>query len=150
MRACVWVLAALCLPAAFARAEDKPNPDQLKKAYDDALVQLNNAQNTKNELAKQNENLGKQVEELKTQLAAANRQIAGLRRQVSENEEKTFYLRSYYAAWQRFLQIHPELTRRWKIFLGDDPLALPQELPLIDMGLPAAADSRAQAKSDHG
>src|SRR5713226_2340903 len=52
----MWVIAALLLlPSGGARADDKPNPDQLQKAYNDALVQLQNAQNAKNELAGAND-----------------------------------------------------------------------------------------------
>lgn len=132
MRTCVWLIAGLCL-AGTALAEDKPNPEQLKKAYDDALVQLKAAQNSKNELAKDNEKLAKQVEELKKQLAAADAQMQDMKRQISDNDEKSYYLRSYCATWRAFLRAYPDLMARWKSFLADDPLAAPAESrPLID------------------
>jgi len=133
MRTCVWLLAGLCLAAGTALAEDKPNPEQLKKAYDDALVQLKAAQNSKNELSKENEKLARQVDELKKQLALAEGQVQDLKRQVSDNDEKTYYLRSYCATWKAFLRAYPELMARWKSFLADDPLAAPAEArPLVD------------------
>lgn len=133
MRTTLWVVAIVCLSAGVLPAEDKPNPDQLKKAYDDALGQLKAAQNSKNELARQNEKLSKEVEDLRKQLSAAQGQIQDLSRQVAENEQKDFDLRSCYAAWQAFLRARPELRLQWKLFLGDDPLALPAESrPLID------------------
>ena len=147
MRTCVWVIAALCLSAGASLAEDKPNPDQLKKAYDDALVQLKAAQNSKNELAKENEKLGKQVEDLKKQLAATQGEVQDLKRQVSDNEEKTFYMRSYCAAWRAFLRAHPELMVRWKLFLGEDPLASPDEpRPLLEPGWPSAESDTLSAR----
>ena len=146
MRRFLWVMAGVFVFGGVALAADKPNPDQLKKAYDDALVQLKDAQNSKNELAKQNDNLAKQIEELRKQLASANAQIQGLRRQVADNDEKTFYLRSYYAAWRAFLRTHPDLAVRWKLFLGSDPLALPQEpLPLVDPGIPLPPELQAES-----
>ena len=139
MRTCACLVVTLCLLAATgtALAEDKPNPDQLKKAYDDALVQLKAAQNSKNDLALQNDKLAKQVDDLKKQLAGAQGQIESLRRQVSDNDRKTFSLRAYQSAWQSFLRAHPELLARWNAFLADDVLALPHEHPaLLDFTLP--------------
>lgn len=128
MRWLVWLM-AVCLLAGPALAEDKPNPDQLKKAYDDALAQLKAAQDSKNDLARENERLSKQVEDLKKQMAAEQGQIQDLERQVSDNDRKTFSLRAYQAAWQTFLKAHPETMIRWKAFLAGDVLALPQEEP---------------------
>jgi septal ring factor EnvC (AmiA/AmiB activator) len=137
MRTSRWLLAAaLCLFAGTALAEDKPNPDQLKKAYDDALAQLKEVQNSKSSLAKENERLGKQIEDLKAQLAGSQGQVESLKRQLSDNDQKTFYLRSYQAAWQNFLRAHPDLLVKWRLFLGEDVLAAPQEqVPLIDPNL---------------
>jgi chromosome segregation ATPase len=143
MRTCACLGVALCLLAAAgtAVAEDKPNPDQLKKAYDDALVQLKAAQNSKNDLARANDKLAKQVEDLKKQLAGAQGQIESLKRQVSDNEQKTFYLRAGQSAWHNFLKAHPELLARWKAFLADDALALPQDhSSLLDFTLPLPMD----------
>jgi hypothetical protein len=132
---CLIVL--MLFAASVAGAEDVPNPDQLKKAYDDALVQLKDAQNSKNELAKANDQLGKQVEDLKKQLSASQRKLQDLERQVAENDEKTFQLRSFYAAWHAFLDSHPQVLGQWKRYIRFDTLAIPQEpLPLIDLGSP--------------
>lgn len=132
----------ILVAASFARAEDGPNPDQLKKAYDDALVQLKDAQNSKNELAKANDQLGKQVEELKKQLAASQHKLLDLQRQVAENDEKTFQLRSFYAAWHAFLNSHPQVLVQWKRYIRFDTLAIPQEpQPLIDLGSPLVEQS---------
>lgn len=133
MRTMVWLVATVCLLAGTAIAEDKPNPDQLKKAYDDALVQLRAAQNSKNDLARETDRLSKQIEDLRKQLATAQEQIENLKRQVSDEDQRTFYLRSYQAAWHSFLRAHPDLLMRWKAFLADDVLAIPQERqPLLE------------------
>lgn len=145
MRTCALLVAALsllALMAGTALAEDKPNPDQLKKAYDDALVQLKAAQNSKNELARENDKLAKQIEDLKKQLAGSQGQIENLKRQVSDNDRKTFGLRSYQGAWENFMRVHPEVSARWKAFLADDVLALPQQhSTLLDFTLPLPIDA---------
>ena len=141
MRCFVWGLALVCLFIAPVRAEEKPNVEQLKKAYDDALVQLKSAQNSKNDLARENEKLGHQLEDLKKQLAASQAQVADLQREVAENDQKTFELRSICAAWREFLRIHPDLRLRWNLFLGEDALSLPREPePLLDPSWPLFSD----------
>ncbi|HZL35739.1 MAG TPA: hypothetical protein VFC78_10555 [Tepidisphaeraceae bacterium] len=137
MRAFKWaggvVLLALLLGAPGARAEENVKPEQIKKMYDDALVQLKAAQDRKAELAKQNEALAAKVAELSKQLAASQSQMQGMQRQIDDQAEKTFYLRSYYAAWQRFLHAHPDVTANWKFYLGHSALSIPRETPdLID------------------
>jgi hypothetical protein len=121
-----WVmLAVLLLATTSVFADDKPNPDQVQKAYDDALVQLKQAQNAKNDLAKENEKLSKQIDDLKKMLGVATARINGLERQVAENDEKTFQLRSIYAAWKSFMKLHPDLLVSWRLYLGSDALASP-------------------------
>ena len=147
MRTYGWFLAALMLMSGTVLAEDKPNPDQLKQAYDDALVKLKMAQDAKSTLAKENNKLATQVEDLKKQLAGAQSQIENLKRQVSDNEQKTFAMRSYQAAWQNFLKAHPDLLLSWRLFLGQDVLAVPQEQsPLIDPSWPLLDSSDSSYK----
>jgi len=142
MRSLLLAILVLVIVSPGARADDKPNPDQLQKAYNDALVQLKDAQNAKNELASANDKLGKQVEDMKKQLAGAQARVSELERQVSDNDGKTFYLRSFYAAWQAFIKLHPELVVRWRLYLGEDALAMPQEYhPLMDFGIVDASRS---------
>lgn len=148
MRTVIWLLVGLLISATASLAEDKPNPDQLKKAYDDALVQLKSAQDSKNALAKQNTELTKEVEDLKKQLAASGGQIQDLRRQVADNDEKTFELRSFYAVWKSFMHVHPDLLVQWKLFLADDALSTPRDpLRLIDPNW-LLFDTQAHADTD--
>jgi septal ring factor EnvC (AmiA/AmiB activator) len=142
MRTCPWLIAALLLVAGVARAEETPNPDQLKRAYEDALVQLRAAQDSKSALANDNEKLLKQVDDLKKQLADAQGQIENLKRQVSDNDQKTFAMRSYQAAWRNFLKARPDLLVSWRLFLGEDALAVPQErLQFMGPGWPLLDNS---------
>jgi uncharacterized protein YdcH (DUF465 family) len=112
-----------------ARAEDDVKPEQLKKMYDDALAQLKAAQDRKAELAKENDALNAKVTELQKQLAASQEQVASLKNEVAESADKTYYLRAYHAAWQRFLSNYPELTLKWKAYLGHGVFSLPSDFP---------------------
>ena len=119
----------LLVSAATARADDLMKPEQLKKAYDNALVQLKAAQDRKAELAKENDTLAAKVEELKKQLADSQGQVESLKREMADNRERTFYLRSYHAAWESFIRRYPEVMVRWRMYLGDGVLNPPQDVP---------------------
>src|SRR3954468_16827908 len=116
MRALAWAMTAVALSAGvatFAFAQDGGSPEQLKKLYDDALAQLKAAQDRKNELAQQNEQLTAKVTDLEKQLDQVRGEVLELRRHDAESAEKTFFLRSHYAAWQGFVENYPELKARW-------------------------------------
>ena len=113
-------LAVTCLaPAHRAAAQDPGSLDQLKRMYDETLGQLKAAQDRKNELAAENERLATRVRELEEQLAATTARVDQYRRDAATDAERTFFLRSHYAAWRQFLDRHPDLVARWKVFLGD-------------------------------
>src|SRR3954453_16974860 len=97
------VAAALVLLPVLARpaaAQEKADPEQLQKAYNDTLVQLREAQNRKNQLAAENEKLAAEVASLKKQLDTTHGELERLKRADTEVADKTFFLRSHYAAWQ--------------------------------------------------
>ena len=133
MRALVWVTAAVALSTvaltAGLAAAQEPNPEQLKKLYGDALAQLKAAQDRKNELAQQNEQLTAKVQELEKQLAGLRGEMTDLKRGDAEAAEKTFLLRSHFAAWNDFVDRYPELKARWKRFLQADLLSPRNDLP---------------------
>ena len=132
MRRLIFAISALFLLTSGARADDA----QLQKAYNDTLIQLKAAQDAKNELAGVNDKLNKQIDDLKKQLSASQQRIRVLEREVSDNDGKTFQLRSLVAAWQAYLKLHPDLAVRWRLYLGQDALAIPQEpRPLIDFNI---------------
>jgi DNA repair exonuclease SbcCD ATPase subunit len=115
----VWMLLALGLLSSWApAAQDQPNPEQLKKLYEDALVQLRSAQDRKNELAGQNEQLLAKIAELEQQLAQ-------LKKEQSGYAERTLFLRAHHVAWQKFLHDRPLLQIEWDDFLAYEPAAVP-------------------------
>jgi predicted nuclease with TOPRIM domain len=150
MRALVWAVAALALSASITLAQDAANPEQLKKLYDDALAQLKAAQDRKNELAQQNEQLTAKVTDLQKQLDQVRGEVLELRRHDAESAEKTFFLRSHYAAWQGFVENYPELKARWKRFLETDLLSGTIELPSLaapQLPVTTSGDSPTQART---
>lgn len=133
MRLIAGALAAILAMSVVAYAADTTPPDQLKKMYDDALVQLKTAQDRKNELAKENEDLKAKAEELAKDLATTQSQVQDLKREIADNAAKDFYLRAYHAAWENFLRRYPELLEKWKLFMQSDVTAAPQPAPeLLD------------------
>ena len=140
-RAC-GLLIAVALFATTARGDDL-KPEELKKAYDDALVQLKAAQERKNQLAAENEKLTAQLAELQKQIAQMTERMEEMKRTDAEHAEKTFFLRSHYAAWQEFIRGYPELYERWRVYLGNDLLWTPRLLPEgIHLDLPLEEDER--------
>jgi predicted nuclease with TOPRIM domain len=103
-------------------AQEEPEPEQLKKMYEDALAQLKSAQLRKAELAAENEQLTARVAELEKQLGQSQKQVAELQQQSGQWEEKTFLLRAHYAAWRNFVAQHPAIKQRWQVFLESDLL----------------------------
>ncbi len=114
---CGWT-AAVCFSLLAmnvpARAlADGESPDDLKKMYQDTLVQLKASQDRKNELSKENEQLIARVKELEAQLDSAKRESADV-------ADKTFVLRSRNAAFDAFLKRYPKLLECWKAWLEND------------------------------
>jgi uncharacterized protein YukE len=106
-----WVMAAILLtPGAASFAQDGANLDQVKKSLQDALSQLKDAQDRKSDLAKENAKLFAKVADLEKQNESLKRDAAG-------EAERTFFLRSRYAAWEEFMKQYPDLLERWKFWL---------------------------------
>jgi predicted nuclease with TOPRIM domain len=84
----------------------------LRKMYQDALAQLKESQDRKNQLASENTKLTAHVADLEKQLAAAKRQTA-------EYQQQTFFLRAHYASWQVFVQSYPDILERWRQYIAD-------------------------------
>ncbi|MCC7349247.1 MAG: hypothetical protein IT446_01640 [Phycisphaerales bacterium] len=127
-----WVrgMVVLLIMAGVCFAQNAPNPEQLKKMYDDALDQLKAAQDRKNELAAENEKLHAQLAELQKQATILSAQLESHQRDAATQASKTFFLRSYFASWQRFIDRYPDLKVRWEAFLNADVLAVPYSVPL--------------------
>ena len=139
---CAVMVAVISLAPA-ARAQDDVNPDELRRKVDAAMDQLKAAQERKNQLAAENDQLKAKVAETQKQLDAAQSQLAELQRQAAGYAEKTFYFRSHYVAWQEFLRRYPSLMAKWKVFLNNDHLTSPRDLPdFSDPNWPADAESQ--------
>ena len=141
----VWltVLAACILaPAAGSFAQDSTNPDQLKKDLQDARAQLKSAQDRKSELADENAKLLAQVSDLQKQIEAAKKEAAG-------EADRTFFLRSRYAAWQEFMKQYPDLLERWKYWLANGAVKT-GTVPMLgeDAGWPWSEDELGSTKSE--
>jgi hypothetical protein len=117
--ATAWLLTA-AVASGLAYGQDDARPEQLRKRYGDALAELKQAQDRKTQLAAENEKLTARVAELQKQLDAANGRIGELTRTAEGFDDRTFFLRSHYAAWKAFVSTDPELKRRWDAYLRGD------------------------------
>jgi hypothetical protein len=119
-----WVLTLIlalgCSGVSFA--QDNNNPEEIKKSLADALNQLKAAQDRKNELSKENEGLKARITELEKQLGEQKQRTAEL-------EDKTWFWRSHYFAWMKFIERYPKLLAEWKVFMETSPLDMPSLLP---------------------
>jgi peptidoglycan hydrolase CwlO-like protein len=128
-----WIVSVVAVVVAplLVLAQEAPKYDVLKKMYDDAVGSLKAAQDAKNQLATKNEELAKQVAELQKQLDAANKERDELQRQAASFAERTFTLRTQYAAWQEFIKRYPSLAARWKAFMETDLIKPDPQAPLL-------------------
>ena len=128
-----WAIVMVLFVGGTASGQDAPQPDQLKKMYDQVLGQLRQAQDRKNELAAENDRLNAKVADLQKQLDTAKAKIDQSNRDAADFAERTFFLRSYYANWQEFIHHYPKLEARWQIFLQGDVVS---PWPLTDKDWP--------------
>jgi septal ring factor EnvC (AmiA/AmiB activator) len=126
MRWTAYGLVVVLLLAQVSAAQDQPKFNQLEQDYKAALDQLSAAQKRKNELATENEKLMKEIESLKSQLQTSQERVADLERQADEVNERTFFYRSYYAAFNQFLRLYPQIMARWQVFMENDFLSAPR------------------------
>lgn len=130
-----WTRAAAAVPAIAlllgiaaapspAAAQDVNNPEELKRLHGEAIVQLKAAQDRKNELAEENEKLKARIGELERQLSEREKECAGW-------AERTWFYRSQYAAWDRFLDRYPRLREQWRAFLAEDELDPVNPMPIL-------------------
>lgn len=115
-------IALAMLMTGMSFAQENNNPDELKKNLADALNQLKAAQDRRNELANENEGL-------KNRLAELEKQLSERANEVQELKDKTWFWRSHYAAWQRFIERYPILLTQWQIFIEHSPLGYPSAAP---------------------
>jgi septal ring factor EnvC (AmiA/AmiB activator) len=97
------------LAATAAFAQQAPTAQQ----YEDALRQLQQAQDRKNQLADENAKLADENAQLKARLADLESSLRS-----AEASERIYFLRAHYAAWQTFMNRYPALLTRFQTYLG--------------------------------
>ncbi len=111
------VFAVVAALAASARAQPS-DPAQLKSMYDDAMKQLQAAQDRRNELAAENERLKAQVAQLERDLI-----------QQREDIRRSYVLWSHYQAWAQFIEGQPTMLQRFReFFVEGTPTAASQSI----------------------
>ena len=90
----VWIVLGLAGNPVLAQ---EATPEQLQVQYDEALKQLQAAQDRKNELANENEQLKRQIESL-TQI-------------VNDTREQTLFLQTHFNLWRLYVTAFPEVGR---------------------------------------
>lgn len=99
---------ALALTATLALAQPQPTAQQ----YEDALRQLQQSQDRKNQLADENAKLGEELAQLKARVADLESSLRS-----AEASERIYFLRAHYAAWQSFMERYPPLLGRFQSYL---------------------------------
>jgi predicted nuclease with TOPRIM domain len=135
----MWRMTAIVLlmcPAGVLLAQDGPRPDQLKRMYDDALVQLRSAQDRKNDLANEND-------VLKAKIAEMNKTIDRLRSDAMEAAERTYTMRVKLAAWEEFIQRDARVAAHWSMFLDRASTAMNVAGGILDRDWPMSAEGAA-------
>jgi hypothetical protein len=128
----IWIFALIASLAGVASAQDEIKPDELKKLYNDTLVQLKAAQDRKAELATR-------VEQQEKQLQSADAQIADLQRQLADSADRTYFLRIYYNAWTQFIAAEPAIGKEWEVYLSTALPAPTPQSPFYDPDWPLSA-----------
>lgn len=99
-----------CLTAAAA-AQNQPTVEQLQSENNDARKQLAAAQDRKNELAAENEKLQKRLADLEKQLQTRTGERDAL-------QDRSYFLREHYAAWEAFIDRNPSLKSLWLAYFS--------------------------------
>lgn len=127
MRRLILAGAILLWAGGLAYAQDEPRPEQLRRMYDDALAQLKQAQDRKNELAAENERLNARLAEMQKQVDAGKLRVDEVNRESASYADKSFFLRSHYGAWREFIRRYPKIEAEWRAYLfGEGPRVMPE------------------------
>ena len=132
----------LALTATSALAQGQPTQQQ----YEDALRQLQQSQDRKNQLADENAKLSEENTQLKARLGDLESSLRS-----AEASERIYFLRDHYAAWQTFMDRYPLLLGRFQSYLtatNRTPLStasaewVAQPLELFDADWPFSAAAK--------
>lgn len=113
-----WICVTMLLTAATASAQDANRPEDYHRLYNDTLAQLHQDHNRLSEVAADNQRLNARIAELEKQISARDGQITDLKIQVAAFDDRTFFLRSFYSAWQAFIAQHESVRREWDLFIN--------------------------------
>jgi hypothetical protein len=115
--ACAAAVVMLVLVPSEPVQAQEPSDQDLRKMYDDALVQLKAAQDRRSELAAENEKLTVERDGLAARVAELEQQLGAAREELAQVAEKNYMLRAHYAAWRQFVQARPQLKATWDAML---------------------------------
>lgn len=132
IRSSVCVLLAI---GSMALGQNQPSPEQLKQMYDNAVLQLQQQTERKNELAQENQKLQSHVAELE-------KQVSTLETEKQADANRSFFLREHYSAWETFVELNPLTKAMWSEFMtlrgnADEALAVLLWDPQWPFGLEA-------------
>lgn len=116
------------LPA-LAVAADGLSSEQLKRMYDDTVVQLRTAQDRRNELARENE-------KLQARIAQLEKELEQTRENATAVADKTFQARAERAAFAEFLRSNPAVRLQWQAYLQQNLLGTPEVKDPLDRDWP--------------
>ena len=91
----------------------KPDTAALLK---ETAQKLQDAQDRKAELAKENAKLTAQIAELTKANKAQAAQIEDLKTQVAAFADKTLFLTTHYTTWKQFIAANPTVKVQWEMF----------------------------------
>jgi hypothetical protein len=127
------LIAVLCswLPATVL-AQDGLSNEQLKRMYDDAVVQLKAAQDRRNDLAHENVRLQARIDK-------ADKDLEQARKEAKEIADATFQARAQRSAFNAFLQENPTVRLQWQLFLQRNLLAPSDASDFLDRDWPLSS-----------
>ena len=128
----VLVALALSMLPGLSLAQEGLSNEQLKRMYDDAVVQLKSAQDRRNDLARENEKLKGHIAQLEHELAAKQSALDTI-------ADRTFQARSEWAAFTDFLASEPSIRVQWQLFLEHNLFPEPNLSDFIDCDWPLSA-----------
>jgi septal ring factor EnvC (AmiA/AmiB activator) len=110
-------------------AQDGLSNEELKRMYDDSVVQLKSAQDRRNELARENA-------QLKARIAELEKNLEQTRAAADVVADKTYQSRAQHEAFADFLQANPSIRVQWQRFLERNLLVNPRGGDLLDRDWP--------------
>jgi hypothetical protein len=113
-------------------AQEGLSSEQLRRMYDDAVVQLKTAQDRRNELARENDKLRSRITQLETVEKELEKEMAA----ANARADKTFSARSERAAFQEFLAANPTIRIQWQTFMARGMPGMPGSRDLLGLDWP--------------